>query len=139
MVDAVLASAAAAYAIFFHDFTSTFIAFLSLMVIWLAPWTAIYVVDTWLRKSKYRGEDLLSADGGAYDYGSGFHTPAVVAWLAGAAAAILCTSTDLFRSPFAASVLQGADLSIVAGLLVAGVLYFLLAGPSIRASQQKAE
>ncbi len=124
MIDAVLASAAAAYAIFFYDFTATFIAFLSLMVIWLAPWTGVYVMDIYLRNSKYKGEDLLSDSGGLY---GSFGMPAIIAGLAGAIAATLCTATALFTSPFAASVLGGGDLSIVAGFTVAAVLYWVLA------------
>jgi nucleobase:cation symporter-1, NCS1 family len=124
MVDAVLASAAAAYAIFFYDFTTTFIAFLSLMVIWLAPWTGVYVVDVYLRKSKYSGSDLLAENGGIY---AGYLSPALIAFATGALASALCTSTDLFRSPFASSVLGGGDFSIIAGFLISALVYWVMA------------
>jgi nucleobase:cation symporter-1, NCS1 family len=131
LVDAVLASAAAAYAIFFYDFTATFIAFLSLMVIWLAPWTGVYVMDIFLRNSKYKGEDLLSETGGVY---GNFGQPAIIAGLTGAIAAALCTATALFTSPFAASVLGGGDLSIVAGFTVSALVYWALAKAKIESS-----
>ena len=131
LIDAILATSAAAYAIFFHDFTSTFIAFLSLMVAWLAPWAGVYLADIWLRNSNYRGADLLSSDGGIY---RGWHAPGFVAWIAGCIAALMCTSADLFKSPFAEAYLGGADFSIVAGFLVSALLYVLLAGRSIRAT-----
>jgi nucleobase:cation symporter-1, NCS1 family len=131
IVDAVLASAAAAYAIFFYDFTATFIAFLSLMVIWLAPWTGVYVVDVFMRNSKYKGEDLLAENGGTY---AGLNSAGFIAFIAGAIAAAACTATALFTSPFAASVLGGGDLSIVAGFLVSAVLYFVLAKGKVASS-----
>ena len=134
VIDAVFASAAAIYAIFFHDFTASFIAFLSLMVAWLAPWAGVYTADLWLRNSKYNGTDLVSVDGGRYRYSAGWHATGYIAWLAGVAVAVLCTSAELFKSPFATSVLGGADLSIIAGFLVSAVLYILLAGRAVRAS-----
>jgi purine-cytosine permease-like protein len=133
VIDAIFAGAAAAYAVFFHDFSSTFIAFLSLMVAWLAPWAGVYTADIWLRKAKYNGEDLVSVDGGRYRYGSGWHAAGYIAWLAGVAVAVLCTSADMFKSPFATTVLGGADLSIVAGFLFSAVLYVVLAGRAVRA------
>jgi nucleobase:cation symporter-1, NCS1 family len=132
LIDAVLATAASVYAIFFYDFTSTFIAFLSLMVAWIAPWCAIYVVDIWLRQARYDGNSLLAAEGGRYQYGNGWHKSAYIAWIAGAIAALACTSADMLKSPFATTVLAGADLSILAGLLVGGVLYWVLARRAIR-------
>src|SRR5262249_23728018 len=119
---------------FFHDFSATFIAFLSLMVAWLAPWAGVYTADIWLRNSEYKGADLVSVDGGQYRYGSGWHAAGYIAWIAGVAVAGLCTSAELFKSPFATAVLGGADLSIVAGFLVSAVLYVLLARRAVRAS-----
>lgn len=127
ILDALLAGSIAAYAIFFHDFTSAFIAFLSLMVFWLAPWTGVYVADIWLRGSSYRGLDLLSPDGGIYGYRSGWHVTGFVSWLCGCAAALMCTATDQFASPFAVSFLGGADVSVAAGFLVAATMYLGLA------------
>jgi len=134
VIDAIFAGAAAVYAVFFHDFSATFIAFLSLMVAWLAPWAGVYTADIWLRKATYNGADLVSVDGGRYRYGSGWHAAGYLAWLAGVAVAVLCTSADMFKSPFATTVLGGADLSIVAGFLVSAMLYVVLAGRAVRAS-----
>jgi nucleobase:cation symporter-1, NCS1 family len=130
--DAILATAAAAYAIFVYDFTTTFIGFLSLMVVWLAPWAGVYTADIWLRKARYEGDDLLSSPATAQSrYAGGFNMPGMVAWVAGIIAAILCTSADMFKSPFAEKFLGGADLSIVVGFIVSAALYILLAKPGI--------
>lgn len=129
-IDALLAGAAAAYAIFYYDFTPSFITFLSLMVAWLAPWAGVYTADIWLRNFKYNGADLLSGDGGQY---RGWNMTGYVAWLAGVGVAVLCTTADMFKSPFAAQYLGGADLSIVAGFLVSGLLYSVLGARKARA------
>lgn len=130
MIDAVLATAAAAYAIFYNDFTTAFIAFLSLTVVWIAPWWAIYLIDAAQRGERYRGADMLSAQGGAY---AGWNSMTYVAWLAGMAASLACTSAEVFTSGFAVAYLGGADLSIPAGMLVAGLLYVLLPNAERRA------
>jgi nucleobase:cation symporter-1, NCS1 family len=128
IIDAVLATAAAAYAIFVYDFTTTFIGFLNLMVAWLAPWAGVYIADIWLRKANYDGAELItSASRSGSVYTSGFNMAGMLAWIVGVIVAILCTSADLFTSPFAENVLGGADLSIVSGFLVSAVLYILLA------------
>jgi purine-cytosine permease-like protein len=127
-IDAVVATAASVYAIFFYDFTAAFSAFLQLMVAWIAPWCAIYIVDIWLRNASYDGESLLSETGGRY---RGWHVPAFVAWILGAVAALACTSAQMFTSPVVTNLLGGADLSIIVGLLVAGIVYYALAGRSV--------
>lgn len=134
LIDAAVATAASVYAIFFHDFTATFIAFLQLMVAWIAPWTAIYLVDMWLRRSRYDGESLLADDGGRYRYSNGWHGAAFIAWIAGAVITLACTSAEMFTSPLVESVLGGADLSIIAGMLSGGLIYWLLAGRSVKAA-----
>lgn len=131
LIDAAVATAASVYAIFFYDFTAAFIAFLQLMVAWIAPWCAIYLVDIWLRRSRYDGDSLVSESGGRYRYGNGWHGAAFIAWGVGAIVTLACTSAEMFTSPLVERVLGGADLSIVAGMLSGGLLYWALAGRSI--------
>jgi purine-cytosine permease-like protein len=102
------------------------------MVVWIAPWWAVYLVDVLLRRENYRADELVSDDGGRYRYGNGWHRAGYVAWIAGVIVAIACTSADLFKSPFASSFLGGADLGIVAGMLTSGILYWLLARSGAR-------
>jgi nucleobase:cation symporter-1, NCS1 family len=104
------------------------------MVVWLAPWAGVYTADIWLRKARYVGTDLLSPTtklGSVYNNGVNMH--GMVAWIAGVIVAVLCTSADLFKSSFAEKFLGGADLSIVAGFIVAAVFYIVLAKSSIQA------
>jgi nucleobase:cation symporter-1, NCS1 family len=132
VIDAILATAAAAYAIFVYDFTTTFIGFLNLMVAWLAPWAGVYIADIWLRKGNYNGADLLAPEAKTDShYAAGVNMSGMIAWIVGVIVAILCTSADLFKSPFAEKFLGGADLSIVAGFFVSSALYVLLAKSKI--------
>jgi nucleobase:cation symporter-1, NCS1 family len=136
VVDAILATAAAAYAIFIYDFTTTFIGFLSLMVVWLAPWAGVYTADIWLRKATYNGADLLApASKTGSIYAGGFNMSGMVAWIIGVIVASLCTSADLYKSSFAEKFLGGADLSIIAGFIVSAVLYIILARSQINSNR----
>jgi nucleobase:cation symporter-1, NCS1 family len=136
VVDAILATAAAAYAIFVYDFTATFIGFLSLMVVWLAPWAGVYTADIWLRKATYNGADLLAPGSKTGSiYAGGFNISGMVAWIIGVIVAILCTSADLYKSSFAEKFLGGADLSIIAGFIVSAVLYIILARSQINSNR----
>lgn len=128
LIDAALATVASVYAIFIYDFTPTFIGFLSLMIAWLAPWCGVYLMDAWMRRSRYRGEDLVSRDGGVY---RGWSAPGFIAWGAGVIAALACTDAPVFQSPFAEAVLGGGDLSILAGLIVSALLYRVLGARKI--------
>jgi NCS1 nucleoside transporter family len=134
LLDAALASAASVYAIFFYDFTTTFINFLSLMIAWIAPWYGIYLVDMYLRRSNYNGPDLVSADGGRYRYGGGWHAAGYLAWILGIVASLAFTNATIFQSPLDMGPLGGADLSIVMGVVVAGALYWVLAKHKIVAA-----
>lgn len=126
VIDGVIASAAAVYAIFFHDFISTFIEFLSLMIIWIAPWFAIYLVDLWLHGNRYTGGDLLRERGGRYWFSDGFNWSALASWVLGMGAAFMLTNSTRWQSPLSTDVLGGADLSIPAGMIVAGGIYYAM-------------
>ena len=125
MLDAVLATTGAAYAIFFHDFTDIFVSFLSLSLIWIAPWWAIYLVDARLREDGYCGDEMLSGGGGRYRFRNGWRLEGMGSWVIGMLAALFCSANSLFVSPFAKSVLQGADLTVPAGMVIAGTSYWL--------------
>jgi NCS1 family nucleobase:cation symporter-1 len=125
ILDGVIATAAAVYAIFFHDFTATFIEFLSLQIIWLAPWCAVYCADMWLTRMRY-GEDLLRSRGGRYWFTRGVNVYGFISWLLGVAAAFLVTNSTRWQSPISTDLLGGADLSAILGAAVAGSAYLVL-------------
>lgn len=92
--------------------------FLLFMIVWFAPWAAIFVVDYVLGGGRY-DVDVLSGRG------PGFVWTGVAAQAAGMAAALLWLDTTVYTGPLAAA--SGIDLSAPAGLIVGGTTYYLAA------------
>jgi purine-cytosine permease-like protein len=131
LVDMVIATVVAAVAIFNADFNRIYSDFLSLLIVWLSPWLAIYLVDWLMRRGQYDAGALLQDRGGRYWRNGGFHIPGVVAQLAGMAAACLWIDSPAFVGPLSSRT-AGSDFSFFMGLVVGGVLYYLLARTSVR-------
>jgi purine-cytosine permease-like protein len=126
MIDAVLATALSVYALFIAtDFIDTFIAFLSLTVIWLAPWCAVYLVDMAMRRNRYDPQGLQRTDGGPYWYDRGVNWAGIAAFAVGVAGAAMFANSTKYRGPLIHLVGHG-DISEVAGLVLAGIVYFAL-------------
>jgi nucleobase:cation symporter-1, NCS1 family len=126
-IDAVITITAAVIALFVYNFSTVFTEFLSLLVILLAPWSAVYLTDFWLRRGRYaHSEDLLRSRGGAYWYRNGIHWPAIVSLLAGVVCGGLVANTTLWQGPISTGLLGGADLSPIVGFIVGGGLYVLM-------------
>jgi purine-cytosine permease-like protein len=100
----------------FMAFVSNFLLF---MIVWLAPWAGVFVVDHLLRKGRY---DPVVLEGG----GRAFAPAGIAAQAAGMIAALLWINTTVFVGPLA-SAAGGADLSAPAGFGVAALTYLLLA------------
>ncbi len=111
---------------------------LILMLYLLVPWTAINLVDFFLvRHGEYSVIDIFKADG---IYGA-WASRGLISYFA--AVAIMTPFMVLLAPPdgtspytgFLASKLDGVDYSAIVGLLVAGILYFLLARGRDRGSE----
>jgi NCS1 family nucleobase:cation symporter-1 len=127
IIDCVIATALSVYAIFFYDFTTAFTEFLSLMIIWIAPWCAVFLVDAMLRRFRYSTSDLLAAKGGRYWFTGGVNRAGFASFVLGALATFFTTNAVRWQSPLSTHLLGGADLSIPVGMLVAGGAYYALA------------
>jgi NCS1 family nucleobase:cation symporter-1 len=123
LIDAVVGTALSVYALFVFDFTNSFISFLSLMVLWLAPWCGIFLADMALRRGSY-DVHALHQKVGAYGYRSGINPMALGWFVAGIACAALFSSSSVFEGPLVGAI-GGGDLSLYVGLLVAFVGYYL--------------
>jgi purine-cytosine permease-like protein len=126
IIDCVIATAVSVYAIFFYDFTTVFTEFLSLMIIWIAPWCAVFLVDAVLRRFEYATSDLLATRGGRYWFAGGVNRAGFASFVLGAVATFFTTNAVKWQSPLSTDVLGGADLSIPVGMLVAGGAYYAL-------------
>ena len=136
-IDAVIASIAAIYALFIYDFSNSLIEFLSLLVIWSAPWAGIYTVNILMRRNRYDVPALYSRKG-AYGYSDGWNWPAVGAFAAGIVAAALFANAPIYQGPLV-GLIGGGDISIFTGLIVGGGLYYLLMRGRISRSAPSAE
>jgi NCS1 family nucleobase:cation symporter-1 len=119
------------YAIFSSGFSTYLKDFVAVVIVWIAPWTAIYLTDWALRRFHYLPHDLQRARGGLYWRRGGFHWPALVAQATGMAAAALALDTTFYVSPIS-SATGGADFSVYMGLVVGAVVYAALAGAQVK-------
>jgi NCS1 family nucleobase:cation symporter-1 len=122
----VLITALAAYASFATDFLVAVSNFLQFSITVLAPLMAVYATDIAVRRNRYDGLALHDeTPGGPFWYRNGINWAGVSALLLGAVAALMCVNTTLWTAPVATA-LDGADLSLLAGPVVAAVTYLLL-------------
>src|SRR5262249_44074071 len=123
LIDGVIAVAIACYALFISNFFTTLMNFLPLSVALFAPTMVIYVSDIILRRNRYDGIALNDETANSpYWYSNGINWRAIVAQLVGTVVALLCINTPVYVGPIAAA-LAGADLSALAGPLVALSIY----------------
>jgi len=114
-------------AVFFYNFMSLYAEWLSLTLILLTPWTAILVVDYFVRRGRYDVEALHTWGRGPYWYRRGINWAALAVYAVGIACAFALANSTLWTSPISKNWLGGADLSLEAGLLITGVLYYFVA------------
>jgi nucleobase:cation symporter-1, NCS1 family len=136
-IDTVVCGAVAAYAVFSSHFFTLLSDFLLFIILWLGPWCAIFLVDSWLRRNRYNQDALLDESrGSVYFRHGGIHWPAIIAQLLGmGAAATWLNAYSPYVGYFAArnGGPLGSDFSVFIGLLVGGIVYFLLAGRAVQA------
>ena len=149
VVDCVIALGITMYAIFSVSFNRFLTDFVDLVIVWIAPWCAIYLTDWAMRRFRYVPPELQRTDrGGLYWRRGGIFWPAIVAQVAGMYAACLGLAatfhipTWLNAVTYATRDAQhlGADFSIFLGLGVGGLAYLVLGWRGVRsqAAQQEA-
>ncbi len=145
LIDCVIALGVTMYAVFDASFSTYMKDFVDVVIVWIAPWCAIFLVDWAIRRFRYSPADLQRTDRGSLYYRSnGIHWPAVVAQLVGmyaAASALWVTPKFYFRMPTWLNEIAfhtrdsfgyGADFSIFTGMGVAALVYLALAWRSVR-------
>ena len=135
-IDTVICLFVAAYAVFSSRFYTLLSDFLVFIIVWLAPWCAIYLTDSWLRRTRYDPASLLVTSGGLYYRRIGVHWRALVALGGGMiAAALWLNAYPPYVGPLASRIggPLGSDLSVFTGFIVGGVLYWLLARRAVHA------
>jgi NCS1 family nucleobase:cation symporter-1 len=132
-----LAAALTCIAVFVYNFMSLYAEWLSLTLIFLTPWTAILLVDFFVRRGQYNVEALHTWGMGPYWYSNGFNWSALGVYLLGILASFAVANSTLWASPISTNLLGGADLSLFAGLIVTGALYYLVARRQLSTAQAR--
>lgn len=117
-------------AIFSSSFNRLYTEFLGLLIVWLAPWFAIYAVDWMLRRGRYDAASLVAPQGGRYWRNGGFHWPGIAAQACGMVASLLWIDSTAFVGPLS-NRSNGSDFSVFTGIVVGGLVYWLLARRSV--------
>jgi purine-cytosine permease-like protein len=136
VIDSVFCLAITMFAIFNASFSTYLKDFVDVVIVWIAPWVAIYVVDWVLRRYRYVPSELQkTGKDGMYYRNGGYYWPALIAQLVGMVAA-MAGLNPTFNVPnwlISVSWLTGsngftrADFSIYMGIFVGGVVYLVLA------------
>jgi purine-cytosine permease-like protein len=141
LVDTVISGAVTALVIFKGSFYADLSGFLNYIVVWLAPWFGIFIVDYLLRRGRYHRPSLTAHRGGLYWRDHGFNWKALVALAVGMVAALMWVDASsyvpAYTSPLSDAT-HGADLSWLFGLLVGAGLYYLMSFGSVARERQGA-
>ncbi len=131
VVDCVIALGITMYAIFSSSFTTYLEDFVDIVIVWIAPWCAIFLVDWALRRFRYVPSELQNTGRTSlYWNRGGVFWPAIVAQVIGMFAAFSALSATFHLPQWLNEVTyhnNGADFSIFLGMGVGGGVYYLLA------------
>ena len=126
LLDTIVAGALTAVAIFSSGFYSFLENFLLFMIIWIAPWVAIFLTDWFMRRGRYDSRSLLTGRSGIYWRNDGLHIPGVIAQVIGMLAAASWLDTTVWQGPLSKAT-NMADFSVFMGAIFGGGVYYLLA------------
>jgi purine-cytosine permease-like protein len=134
-LDTVICCGLTAYGIFDSSFNRLLTDFVVCVIVWIGPWTAIFLVDWTMRRKRYVPSELQRTAGGLYWRTGGIHWPAIVAQALGSFAALMGLVTPFYTGLLSQATGTGfnqADFSVFLGVGVGGLAYFLLAHHSLR-------
>ena len=83
LIDSVVSGGFAAFYIFSTRFSQLLADFLLFIIVWVAPWCAIYLVDYLLRRGRYDAAALQNEKGGLYFRNGGVNWPGIIALAVG--------------------------------------------------------
>lgn len=141
VIDCVIVLAFTVFAVFDTSFSTFLKDFVDVVIVWIAPWLAIYLVDWAMRRFRYVPAELQrTGPGSLYYRNGGVFWPAVIAQIVGMYAAISALAATFHLPEWLNPVTYatrdsygyGADFSVYMGIGVAGLLYLALAWRSVR-------
>ena len=141
LIDCGLALLVTMYAVFDSSFKTYLVDFVDLVIVWIAPWAAIFLVDWFMRRCRYVPAELQKTGRGSLYYrNGGVCWEAIIAQVVGMYAAISALSTTFhlpqWLNPITYATRDsygyGADFSVFLGMGVGGLVYLVLAWRSVR-------
>lgn len=130
-IDCCLCAALSVVVILSNNFNSWLVDFEQLLILWVAPFTGIFLVDSWLRRNRYDKPSLLAGRTSVYWGKDGIRWTAVIAQLVGMTASAFCLNSSVFQGPIARAA-NYSDFSVLAGVIPPAVIYYFLATSQIR-------
>lgn len=139
LLDSVICLGITFYAVFSSTFSQYLKDFVDIVIVWIAPWCAIYLVDWVMRRYRYSPSELQKTDSSSiYWQSGGINWSAIAAQLIGMVGAMSALNTTFnvpnWMHPIVVAtagkgnpVSYGADFSVFMGLGVGGLAYFILA------------
>ncbi len=138
IIDTVIVAIVTGLVLFNGNFYDDLTGFFLYIVVWLAPWFGILITDYLLRSRRYDRVSLASTSGGLYWRNGGVHWPALIAQFLGMIAALLWINASFAVPSFVGPLsnafagLKGSDFSWILGIVVGAVVYWALAGRTVR-------
>ena len=153
VLDSILACALTIWAEFQSTFSLYMKEFVGVIIVWIAPWFAIMLVDWMMRKNRYNAAELQRRDSGSLYYSgkSGVNWNAIIAFVVGLVCATLAFSkapppvnfpfhwmtpvSNHYGAACGAKLVHGLctygwyggeDFSVPTGIIIAGLVYFVL-------------
>jgi purine-cytosine permease-like protein len=145
VLDSIICMAITFYAVVSSSFSIYLKDFVDLVIIWIAPWVAIYLVDWVMRKYRYDPAELQKTDKTSIYWSTGgWNWAAVASLVLGMIAAVSALNTTFhvpsWVNPITVSTgnywtgasLSGADFSVFMGMGVGAIAYLILGTASVR-------
>ena len=152
VLDSIIACLLTIWATFQSTFSLYMKEFVGVIILWIAPWFGILITDWFMRRYRYNAAELQRTDAGGLYFGrSGVNWNAIAAFVIGVVCATLAFSkapppvnfpfpwmtpisnhygascaANLVKGVCTAGWYGGADFSIPAAVILAGLVYYVL-------------
>ena len=137
MLDTTVATLLVIYIVFISEsFTTVVNDFLSLLVVWIAPFGGVWLADGVMRRWRYDPVDIHAVEAGPrgrYWGWNGINVAGFAALAAGVVVCLLTVNAPIYQGPVS-KMLSDSDLSWILGLPVSAATYLALARRTVRAT-----
>lgn len=139
LIDTIVCAIVTGIILFHGNFYADFAGFLLYILVWLAPWFGILMVDYLLRRQSYDPFSLAADRGGLYWRNNGVHWPGIIAQVIGMIATLMWTNAEFAVPSYVGPIsnhlpgFHGGDIGWVLGILTGGLVYYLLCRRSVPA------